>query len=81
MAKLRACPLCGLSIDQNVAAHPCSHGNACRYLCRDDGLPVDWRSPECDTCRVAGRNVARTQRSLRVVPGGRSNIADNDDSA
>lgn len=62
MARTRTCNLCGATVKQNVAAHDCPHGEACRYLTGEDGMPVDWRSPECESCRSAETT------SLRAVP-------------
>lgn len=53
MARTRQCRLCGADVKVTVAAHECPHGNACRYHCGADGLPTDWKSPECDACRGA----------------------------
>ncbi|HHH28075.1 MAG TPA: hypothetical protein ENK57_06990 [Polyangiaceae bacterium] len=62
MARTRTCNLCGATVKQNVAAHECPHGSPCRYLTNEDGMPVDWRSPECASCRVGETT------SLRAVP-------------
>jgi len=62
MGRTRTCGLCGATIKQNVAAHPCPHGQACRYQVDDEGMPVDWSSPACSDCRGLGTN-------LRALPG------------
>ncbi|MCA9624015.1 MAG: hypothetical protein KC731_33560 [Myxococcales bacterium] len=55
--RTRTCNLCGATIKQNVAAHRCPHGRACRYLTGDHGMPVDWTSPECPDCRTSGAKL------------------------
>ena len=62
MARTRTCHLCGATVKQNVAAHDCPHGVACRYLTGENGMPVDWRSPECAECR------GEASQTLRAVP-------------
>jgi hypothetical protein len=46
-------------VKQNIAAHDCPHGEPCRYRLGDDGMPVDWNSPQCDNC---------TQQRLKLHP-------------
>lgn len=62
MARTRTCNLCGATVKQNVAAHDCPHGKPCRYLTNADGMPADWRSPECGSCRTSETT------GLRAVP-------------
>ncbi len=56
MARTRTCHLCGASVKQNVAAHDCPHGAACRYMIGENGMPADWKSPDCAACRGAEAN-------------------------
>ena len=61
MARTITCKLCRAAIRASVAAHNCPHGQPCRYLCGEDGLPVDWSTPECRLCRVADDAVEETR--------------------
>ncbi len=72
MSRTRSCSLCGGRIKQNVAAHDCPHGQACRYLTGDDGMPVDWQSPACGQCRGSGGlhavpTLSLTDKALDVL--------------
>jgi len=73
MGKLRACALCGATIGQNIAAHPCPHGEPCHYALDGEGLPIDWRTPSCIECQDrSGRpapdaRFALTEQALEVL--------------
>ena len=58
MARTIQCKICRGQVKASVAAHDCPHGNPCRFQIGDDGLPVDWSSPDCFDCREDGGNVA-----------------------
>lgn len=75
MSKLRSCGLCGAAIGQNVAAHPCPHGEACHYALNAEGLPLDWRTPSCMECQLrfglaaAEVRLGLTEKALELLEG------------